>query len=409
MIVVLVLVGITSPYLKKEVRENDDNVKSAFSVAKQGALTTVYRATSPGQQEKILEFEESVPANNSGNYWSGLPAGVDFSPDRRKIAYIDKNGLKVMDLESQQISSVVNRIGETNRWAPNLTGVVLIARPRWSSDGNYISFLTAYKEGSGLGVVDVQNGLVSSVNRTTREQRWSKEGHSILLLSSSAGCDYCEDRNTIWNPETGEETIISPQELARLEADYQVYGKKEVQEDVFSDKNSWITYRNDQYGFEIKYPQGYRVARVQREGVPQGDSIVLTNADQNTGHSSVWIHLPLEKYESSANPAAATLDDYSGEYQGVHLYTVVHAEERKTINNAEVSKQSYSSGRWEVDQAGVRTLSTSSEDEQNRWLRFVFRSSGGRFVILKSYLSSNYAEQDRYLLEEVAKTFKFVN
>ena len=71
-----------------------------------------------------------------------------------------------------------------------------------------------------MGIIRVEDNFVQKINRSTQKQAWSREGHTLLLVSSSKDCDYCEDRNSLWSPETNEEATILPATLQEIAKDY---------------------------------------------------------------------------------------------------------------------------------------------------------------------------------------------
>lgn len=199
-----------------------------ISATKVGKRSEVFKVTLSGQTEKIFEFEEQVAADASGNYWTSLPANVALSPDSKQLAYIDIGGLKILDLGDRSKTVLIEKVGETQDpikgykiWNPTMPNVHSIHKPRWSSDGKYLSFLAAQYEGFRVGVIDIREHRVQ-FSGMSRKQAWSRTGHKLLLVSTSSDCDYCEDKISIWDVESGKETVVPIEMLARIETEYLV-------------------------------------------------------------------------------------------------------------------------------------------------------------------------------------------
>lgn len=204
------------------------NVEEKFTISatKVGTHSAVFKKYVSGQVEKVLEFEEAIAADDSGNYWASLPVSVSLSPDSTKLAYIDTQGLKIRNLNDGQEIILIERTGqvrdsvkESYDWNPPIENAGSIHKPSWSSDGKYVSFLIAQYEGSRLGVVNVAERKLIFGPRSQR-QSWSRVGNSLLLVSGRNDCDGCEDKILVLNAETERVTEISKDVFSLIEKKY---------------------------------------------------------------------------------------------------------------------------------------------------------------------------------------------
>lgn len=170
--------------------------KSFIYAIKNEYRSTVYkRDIQSGTQTKILEFDESKKADKSGNLWSGLPPAIALSPNKKSLAFIDKEGLKVFDTQTQTSKTFIRKTEEGSsetdvppKWSESsLIGVYNLARPLWSADGKYISFLQSHYEGASLGSIDVESGtyrILQDLSGGYNNLAWSPVGHSYVKASS---------------------------------------------------------------------------------------------------------------------------------------------------------------------------------------------------------------------------------
>ncbi|MEK7650495.1 MAG: hypothetical protein AAB364_01330 [Patescibacteria group bacterium] len=200
--------------------------KFTISATKVGTHSTVFKKYASGKVEAVLEFEEAIAADDSGNYWASLPANVASTPDSSKLAYIDTQGLKIRSLDDAQDVILVEKLGESrdtikgyHNWNPSMGNASSIHKPRWSSNGKYISFLIAQYEGSRLGVIDIAERKLTFGPRSGR-QTWSRVGNSLLLISSSNDCDGCENKVLVLDAETGKMREMAKEVLRLVEKDY---------------------------------------------------------------------------------------------------------------------------------------------------------------------------------------------
>lgn len=158
--------------------------------------STVYkRNLQTGIQTKLLEFDEGIKADKSGNLWSGLPPNIALSSDKQTLAFIDKEGLKIYDFQTKNTKTFIRKTEEGSseteappKWSiSSLGGTYSLARPLWSSDGKYISFLQSHYEGASFGVIDVESGAyfaLKDVARGYNNLSWSPVSRSYVKASS---------------------------------------------------------------------------------------------------------------------------------------------------------------------------------------------------------------------------------
>lgn len=152
---------------KGEIKASSDLVENNLIYAtKSEYRSTVYkRNLQTGTQTKILEFDEQKKAEKSGNLWEGLPPNIALSPNKKEIAFVDQEGLKLYDLQSGSTKVFIKEtVKPTNEDSPpqwsisSLSGTYSLARPLWSSNGRYVSFLQGHYEGASFGLIDSQTG-----------------------------------------------------------------------------------------------------------------------------------------------------------------------------------------------------------------------------------------------------------
>src|SRR3989338_5411933 len=126
-------------------------------------------------------------------------------------------------------------------------------------------------------------------------------------------------------------------------------------DDINSTTANWKTYKNDQYGFEIKYPNDYEItklviggAEVDESGELRGEiktQIGLRNTDNDNrkDYPFIIISLPGDKSMGSLNPNAKTLTDYQKDYTSYlssrsGWKVAIEVNEHKIINGIESLK-----------------------------------------------------------------------
>lgn len=182
---------------KDEIKASLNLIENSFVYAvKSEYRSVVYkRNLQNGTQIKLLEFDESSKADKSGNLWSGLPPSIALSPNKQKLAFIDKEGLKVYDFQTKNTKTFIRKTEESSseteappKWSvSSLGGTYSLARPLWSSDGKYISFLQSHYEGASFGVIDVESGTYLALKDVAggySNLSWSPVSHSYVKASS---------------------------------------------------------------------------------------------------------------------------------------------------------------------------------------------------------------------------------
>lgn len=166
--------------LDESLSEGDlsfDVIKGSFVVSyavKEGTTVTVYNRfydkddiRPDGEPLPQFSYEETVPAELSGNLWMSLPPSIAMSPDGNSWVFAAEDGLKIASLWSAgapPVETLIQKIQDTPEgtegaptWSVDgMEGVYLMAQPLWSADGSTISFMGAWYEGSTYGFVDVE-------------------------------------------------------------------------------------------------------------------------------------------------------------------------------------------------------------------------------------------------------------
>lgn len=226
---------------KDEVKTFSNLVENSLIYAVKNEYTsTVYkRNLQSGAQTKILSFDENRKADKSGNLWSGLPPSVALSSDRKSLAFADKEGLKVYDLQTKNTKTYIRKVseGECENCAPkwsidSMGGTYTLARPLWSSDEKYISFLQSHYEGSSFGVIDTVSGAyiaLKNVYGGYSNLSWSSVGHSYIK-ASSGGYEgtglYISKQSNIAEADNLAPKLGKTEDTPFLEASFSPDGKK---------------------------------------------------------------------------------------------------------------------------------------------------------------------------------------
>ncbi len=167
---------------------------------KSGYKTTVIkRDIRDGTESILFEFNEFVKAEHVGNYWKGLPPSVDLSTDKRNLAFIDNEGLKVYDLQRKSVETFLQIVIEGDLyddfrpavWSEevmNKDGWVIIANPSWSSDGNYIVFEKGAHTYYGFSsLVNINTGEISHIKGivSSLDLVWSQKENTFISATQS--------------------------------------------------------------------------------------------------------------------------------------------------------------------------------------------------------------------------------
>lgn len=123
-----------------------------------------------------------------------MPSAVALSPDKQSLVFVDKEGLKVYDLQAKTTKTYIRETakGECEdcppKWSVSfMGGTYSLARPLWSSDGKYISFLQSHYEGAGFGVIDTVSGAYIALKDVAggyNNLNWSPVARSYVKASS---------------------------------------------------------------------------------------------------------------------------------------------------------------------------------------------------------------------------------
>jgi len=136
-----------------------------YALKNEHRVTVIQRNMQNASEAKLMEYDELDRADKSGNLWRGLPPSVSLSPDKKILAYVDTEGLKVYNLESKNTSTYIRKVDQGKcddcapKWAVSpMERTYALSQLHWSNDGKFISFLKAHYEGSGYGMIDTQSG-----------------------------------------------------------------------------------------------------------------------------------------------------------------------------------------------------------------------------------------------------------
>lgn len=168
---------------------------------KSGYISTVYKKNlQSGNEDKIFEFIENWKASNSGNHWEGSPPNMALSPDKKQIAFTDREGLKSYDLQSKNTKVFIYKVARPTgdienkppppQWSESsLNGknfIYNLANPQWSSDGKYITFSETQYEGMSMGAIEAESGNYISTlcGGWGCSIAWSPLGHTYAMAYS---------------------------------------------------------------------------------------------------------------------------------------------------------------------------------------------------------------------------------
>ena len=266
------------------------SVKFYLYALKKGYHVVVYkRNLSISSQMKIFEYDEGEEADNSGNYWRGLPPNMALSPDKTQLAYIDKQGLKIYELLYKRHKSLITKINipanqeEIPEWSnKKLKDVYNLHIPRWSFDNQYISFVQSYWEGSSCGIIEIKTGKYFSPPGTGNDLKWSPTGAYYFDPSHYYGGDIA-----LWISEP--ENIKKQRDLLEkfdkniyvFEANFSPDGKKLVllyYKDYSSKNHTLSIIDTDGTNKKILHRTGIKL---QSFFTPEGDEIIYIGKRNN--------------------------------------------------------------------------------------------------------------------------------
>ncbi len=155
-----------------------------------------------GSEKLVFDYFEH--SEYEGEYRPEPPA-LSVSPDGTKVAFTDKEGLKVYFFSNGQLVKYIYKVKfEGGDWddeertppvwseaalniSPNHfdSSIVSLSEPRWSYDGNYISFVYGSLIDSGRGVYDIRGGRYLPLEWGTVS--WSPVENSYILSRDDYG------------------------------------------------------------------------------------------------------------------------------------------------------------------------------------------------------------------------------
>ncbi|GEM_PF-5452483 len=192
------------------------------------SLALLYAVKAPGQQEVVLYRDDTAGGAATPVFryteplaWDGLStntSGKDpdcaLSPDGGRLAYVDEAGLKVADLATGAVTSLVVKTGIRQRgnagnfdlpeWSSpelNTVRVYLLVRPVWSPDGTRIAVTAALYQGSRLATVNLATRDL--LLTTWRGLRYAWLSDSVGAIAIGTTQSEVEDRLVVGNLTTG--------------------------------------------------------------------------------------------------------------------------------------------------------------------------------------------------------------
>ena len=213
-----------------------------YAIKNEYTVSVYKKSLTDLSREKIFDFEENKEALRSGNFWEELPPSISLSPDKQWIAYTDKEGLKIYNLETKEVKALVKKISvpedqeKTPQWSDKLLnssegtndGIFDLASPEWSFNGKYISFQGIAGEGMGILIVDCQSAKVYRSSSLI----WSPTSNSYIDMDR--GSAEFSDENRGFNIVSGDNfdkstniaKIFGQEKAVFYEAGFSPDGKK---------------------------------------------------------------------------------------------------------------------------------------------------------------------------------------
>jgi WD40-like Beta Propeller Repeat len=169
------------------------------------ARVTVYRQRPSGGEPEALFAYDDAGAELPDDPSSPASPDLALSPDRRSVAFVAREGLRVRDLRSGKERSVIARreqatadgtrvfwsIPKMNPTEPDpyhQSGIFSIGDPRWSADGRSLAFSQGAYEFQGHGIVDLQSGRYVT-DRGSERLAWSP----VEARAAATGTSYAHE------------------------------------------------------------------------------------------------------------------------------------------------------------------------------------------------------------------------
>lgn len=148
-------------------------------VSRQESRAIVYKEDiKKGDRETVLEFDRDVAGQ------SVQSAEAALSPDKKNIAYAAKDGLRLYDLASGEDKLLFKKENGSDR-------PFGLAKPEWSSDGRFLSFVQVFSENLQLVTIEVRHpDRFAPVRNPAGETvaglsaRWAPESDLIIVPES---------------------------------------------------------------------------------------------------------------------------------------------------------------------------------------------------------------------------------
>ncbi len=191
-------------------------------------LSLLYAVKAPGQREVVVYRDDTADGTPTPVFryteplaWDGriVSSGKDpdcaLSPDGGRLAYVDSDGLKVVDLDTGAVTPLVVKtsmkqrgdalVPEVPEWSsPALNTalrVYLLVRPVWSPDGSRIAVTAALYEGSRLVTVTVATRSLLFTTWQGLRYAWLPDSTAAIVVATPPS--EVEDRLLAGNLTTG--------------------------------------------------------------------------------------------------------------------------------------------------------------------------------------------------------------
>jgi hypothetical protein len=166
-------------------------------------VMVLVRNISTGDEREVLEYNESIEAEHSGNTWQELPPSVALSPAAPMLVYVAEGGLMAFHIGDKTSATLLRHRegGEfadltTYRWVSDAGAELCcgfhLAEPVISQDGTSLAISVSQYEGSTLAVVRVDGSAACEVG------------------------DRVSSLYPVWRPQTGDLLIPSGGEYAAV-------------------------------------------------------------------------------------------------------------------------------------------------------------------------------------------------
>lgn len=179
---------------EKATKDSELLTGKMLLVSKENNHVTVFKKDpGNGAKETLFEFDDSQKSKTSGKK-DVFAASIALSPDKKTIAFIADDGLSLYDLEKNEKDLLVKKeaiavenMGIAPRWSvEDLKDVYALINPKWSPDGQFLSFVQIYSDYYGIGIINVRSKEYHPVQKNGGEAaiglnaQWSLNANIII-------------------------------------------------------------------------------------------------------------------------------------------------------------------------------------------------------------------------------------